>query len=168
MPATPNLSNLEPPLAPAQPGPIAAAAITPQPLTSNPDTDTEMSNANDPPNPARTSGTHPPSTGFTIRIPGPTSYANALRRAMGQTEDPSPERPNSGDEQGDREEVDNLEPDPRWPLGTTAGPIKGFCADHIMENLNPLVHDAWEKETPEAVFVHYLDEGYCQGHSPTS
>ena len=79
---------------------------------------------------------------------------------MGQTEDPSPKRPDSGDEQGDRKEVDNLEPDPHWPLGTTSGPIKGFCANHVMENLNPLVCDAWEKETREAIFIHYLDGGY--------
>lgn len=29
-----------------------------------------------------------------------------------------------------------------------------------MENLDPLIREAWEQEIQDAVFVHYLDGGY--------
>ena len=138
-----------------------------QPLTPNFDTDAEMANEHGSPEPApltepptHTSGTCPPSMGFTIHILGLVSYANALKQSAEQAGNRSSEGPDNSNEQGNSKEVDNPESNLHWPLGSLSGPIKGFCAERIMENLDPHVRCAWEGATQEAIFVHYLDGGY--------
>ena len=155
-------SNCPSPLtAPAQPSQNVMTPAPPQPRLPYLDTDAEMTNIHEPTEtPTHAPGICPPSTGFTIRIPSPMTYANALKRTTEQAGNCSPERPSSSDEQGDSEEIASIETNPRWPLGSPSGPIKGFCADHIMENLDPLVRSAWEKESQEVVFIHYMDGGY--------
>ena len=88
------------------------------------------------------------------------TYANALKRTAEQAGNHSPEGPNGDSGQHGSEEEDSSEIALPWPLGTFSGPIKGFCSDRVMENLDPLVRSAWELEVQEAVFVHYLDGGY--------
>ena len=105
--------------------------------------------------PSATTETSLPSTRFTIRIPGPMTYANVLKRTYGQamstdgegTEDPHEGKPGPG-EQG--------EPKPN------PGPIKGFRNHKVLENLDPLVRKAWKEQANQALFVHYLDAGYSQ------
>ena len=49
---------------------------------------------------------------------------------------------------------------PRWPKKPTSGPIKGFNATRVYENLDFQVKETWKEHAQEAVFVHYLDGGY--------
>jgi hypothetical protein len=50
-----------------------------------------------------------------------------------------------------------IEQPERRPL---PGPIKGFSAERVLDNLDPQVREAWKKRTANAVFVHYLNGGY--------
>lgn len=94
-----------------------------------------------------------PTPHFTIRIPGPHTYANALKRTADQAGNdqggPSAEQATQSEE----EPVDDREP--KLP-----GPIKGFSTERVLENLDPLVRAAWESRTDDTIFVHYLDGGY--------
>ncbi|KAF9780847.1 hypothetical protein BJ322DRAFT_1112242 [Thelephora terrestris] len=154
-------------------GDTTAPNTTPQPPgvqtttpTSNParDTDHEMGGMNDvadrnPPTPS-----HPPSdnagkagaslAGFTLRIPGPKSYANALKRPAEQT---GSDNGDAGEQSGDEQQTELAT---EWAKHLPSGPIKGFNLNRVLENLNPLVREAWESKLDEAVFVHYLDGGY--------
>ena len=42
------------------------------------------------------------------------------------------------------------------------GPIKGFSADRVLENLDAQVKEAWKGRMADAVFIHFLDGGYDQ------
>ena len=144
-----------------------AGAMIPQFPMPGLDTDEEMGNAQEattqttPPHkpPTQPPKAGAPSTSFTIRVPGPTSYANALKRTAQQAGDDSLEEKSSEGEQPDKDVPEEIISQ-RWPQGAASGPIKGFCARRIMENLNPVVREAWEQEVQDAIFVHYPDGGY--------
>ena len=143
-------------------------SLTPQPQAFDRDIDEEMSNVQETPTPTHTPTSpptcdqraYPPSTGFMIRVPAPTTYANALKCSAQQVDNHPPEDPTNIDEQSSNEDPGEPRPAPNWPTGAPSGIIKGFCASKIMENLNPIVCSAWKQEAPEAVFIHYLDGGY--------
>ena len=86
-----------------------------------------------------------PSTSFTIRVPGLTSYANTLKRTAQQAGDDSLEEENNRGEQPDKE-APKEGISQCWPQGAASGPIKCFCMRQSMENLNPVIHEAWEQE----------------------
>ena len=130
------------------------------------DTDQVMDNAQDagerdappegqPTPPPRESGV--PSSCFTIRIPSQRNYANALKHSADEIRDT---------EEGENEPQPSHDNDPlvatapRWPQKPAPGPIKGFNATRIFENLDYQVKETWKVQAPEAVFVHYLDGGY--------
>lgn len=156
-------------------GPAASAQADPNTshvmVTSPPipdfdiDTDTEMESVQEP---AIQPPSHPPSTSqnlantssarFTIKAPGSGSYANALKRTAGQTEDD----PEDDDDEplNDNETIAEETVAPQWPKKATSGPIKGFSTGRVLENLDALVRETWESQATEAIFVHYLDGGY--------
>lgn len=88
------------------------------------------------------------------------SYANALKRPAGQTEDNPLENLDNNGEQHSNGGTEVLATPLQWPQGAASGLIKGFCSDCIMENLDPIVCEAWKEETHKVVFIHYLDRGY--------
>jgi hypothetical protein len=100
-------------------------------------------------------------TPLTIKAPGPTSYANALKRAAEQTEDVDQvkerEEFEAPDEGETEERTTNIPP---WPKYASSGPIKGFSTEQILKNLDPVVRETWEGQMDTAIFVHYLDGGY--------
>lgn len=63
-------------------------------------------------------------------------------------------KPSSGDGDPPNEEDAEGEVD-KFP-----GPIKGFDARKIYDNLNGQVQQAWERKAETAIFVHHLDSGY--------
>lgn len=107
------------------------------------------------PSQAQTTGTgaRNPTPHFTVRIPGPHTYANALKRPADQAEIDQGGPSAAQTTQSGEESVDDGEP--KLP-----GPIKGFSTERVLENLDPLVRAAWESRADDAVFVHYLDGGY--------
>ena len=169
MSASPSAHNLDREGPPSEPSPISldiAGSMIPQFPVPNLDTDKEMSNAQgaitqSPPHepPAQTPRPNAPSMSFTVRIPGPTSYANALKHTAQQAGNNPLEEPSDGGERPHKEALEESISQ-RWPQGAASGPIKGFCAKRIMENLNPVVCEAWEQEVQDAIFVHYPDGGY--------
>ena len=165
--STQNLDREGPPPEPSLISLDIAGAMIPQYPMPGLDTDEEMGNAQE----ATTQATPPhkpptqppkvgtPSMSFMIRVPGPTSYANSLKRTAQQAGDDSLEEENNGGKQPDKE-VPEEAISQRWLQGAASGPIKGFCMRQIMKNLNPVVPEAWEQEVQDAIFVHYLDGGY--------
>ncbi|KAF9783557.1 hypothetical protein BJ322DRAFT_1110452 [Thelephora terrestris] len=87
-------------------------------------------------------------TRFRIRIPGlggrQGTYANTLKQTTEQAEEgPSqnlPGQPNHPAMTG----VEQLE------LQPPPGPIKGFSSKRVLENLDPQVHEVWQKRTADA------------------
>ena len=131
---------------------------------SSSDTDQIMDNApgigeqNSPPRnqPNRPSGGNgTPSGRFTLRIPSQINYANALKRTVDQVGDTD----DNGDGSRPDQEVP-VETAPRWPQKPVPGPIKGFNATRVFENLDYQVKESWKRQAKEAVFVHYLGGGY--------
>ena len=134
-PPEPSLTSLE-----------IAGAMIPQFLMPGLDTDEEMGNAQEattqttPPHkpPTQPPKAGAPSTSSTIRVPGPISYANALKCTAQQAGDDSLEEESGKGEQPNKEVPEEIISQ-CWPQGAASGPIKGFCVRQIMENLNPVV-----------------------------
>ena len=109
------------------------------------------------PGPAQTQTVGPdaknPTPRFTVRIPGPHTYANALKRTADQAGNGQGEPSNAQATESEEEDVDRGDP-------KLSGPIKGFTTKRVFENLDPLVRAAWESRADDAIFVHYLDGGY--------
>lgn len=62
-------------------------------------------------------------------------------------------KPQSGEGESSDEDTEN-------EVDKFPGPIKGFDARKIYDNLNGQVQQAWERKAETAIFVHYLDGGY--------
>jgi hypothetical protein len=102
------------------------------------------------------------STEFSMRVPGPSgrpmTYANALKRTADQTGS-SPQEDVSGTQSAEPEDEESGELDQEdWK--PPPGPVKGFDAERVLENLDPQVREVWADRAHEAVFVHYLGGGY--------
>ena len=97
--------------------------------------------------PADLNATPPQLEGGDSKRPGraPRTYAESVT-GRGET-------PSDGEDDGSEDD----EP------GGLPGPIKGFDAVKIYENLNGQVQHNWESRASFSVLVHYLDGGYGPG-----
>ena len=117
-------------------------------------TDIDDSTA-DPPEDSSNTGGYQPAGIAEVQEGGTTgARKHKLRgtyaRATARGEEPLP-----GDDENLSDDEDSEE---EW--GEFPGPIKGFDARKIYENLNGQVQQAWEERAETAIFVHHLDGGY--------
>ena len=98
-----------------------------------------------------------PSSRFTIRALGQLSYAGALKRTAEQAGNVDEDEQDDSTSQGNTGETTEIAPN--HPTVRPPGLIKGLD-DKIYANLDLQVHEVWENQAQEAIFIHYLDGGY--------